>query len=128
MLLLGVLMNQVLSSKGHPLLYIVILFFALSVAFLPLFYSLSPLVSISLIFGSMLLGIFSFSRTDTGQKTVQFFSETAKELRKVTWPKKAETRQSVLAVAALVSLAAGFFAVVDASVIKIFEWIIAFSS
>jgi preprotein translocase subunit SecE len=121
-------MNLLLSSKGHPLLYYVILLSALTVATLPFFYTMSPLASVLLVLGSILLSIFSFSRTGSGQSTVQFFAETAKELRKVTWPKKSETRQSVLAVAALVAFAAGFFAVVDASVIKILEWIIALSS
>ena len=117
-------MNQVLNSKGYSLFYYVVLFGAAISAFSPLFFSLGAAESFFVAIISLFLALFSFSRTSHGLRFISFAREAARELKKVTWPKKAETQQSVIAVVLCVLVAAIFFWTIDSIVIKILEWVL----
>lgn len=117
-------MNQVINIKGLSLLYYIVFFAALLSASTPLFLSLTPLSSLFIVFFSGLVALFSFSRTPRGLRFLSFASEAQRELRKVTWPSKQETKKSVIAVTACVFIAALFFWLADSVIIKLLEWII----
>ena len=121
-------MNQVLNHKGHSLFYYVVLFGATISAFSPIYFSMGTLQASLLTFLSIAAGIFASSRLSFGMRFISFARDAGRELKKVTWPKKAETQQSVIAVALCVLVAAIFFWTVDSIVIKILEWTFSWAS
>lgn len=119
-------MSQALHSKGYYLFFYMVLFVALLSAISPLFISMPVLSASGVVTASVLLALFSFSRTLHGQESFRFAFEAYRELKKVSWPQRLETRQSVVAVSLAVVIAALFFWLVDSVIIKLLEFVISF--
>ena len=46
-------------------------------------------------------------------QTTEFFTEVRNEMRKITWPDRAQLRQATIAIIIFVLLIAGFIAILD---------------
>ena len=46
-------------------------------------------------------------------QTVEFFTDVRNEMRKITWPDRAQLRQATIAIVVFVLLIAGFIALLD---------------
>jgi preprotein translocase subunit SecE len=57
-------------------------------------------------------------------KIIAFFTDIVKEMAKVTWPKKAELRESTLVVIVVCIIIAGFIYAVDTAVSQILKFIL----
>jgi preprotein translocase subunit SecE len=117
-------MNQVIKIKGPSLLYYIVFLIALLSAFSPLFLTLNPLYSLLIFVVSTVFGLFAFSRTSQGISFLAFAKDSQRELRKVTWPSKLETKRSVIAVTISVIVAALFFWLTDSIIVSLLEWIL----
>lgn len=58
------------------------------------------------------------------EKIIAFFTDVVKEMKKVTWPKKDDLRDSTIVVLVVCLLIAGFVFVVDTAVSEILKRIL----
>ncbi|MEH7108921.1 MULTISPECIES: preprotein translocase subunit SecE [Bacillaceae] len=58
------------------------------------------------------------------QRIMKFFSDIAREMRKVSWPKRSELTRSTITVISTVAFFAIFFAVLDLGISKLIRLIL----